>query len=44
MSADPQTLKAMVSGIRRMERILGVPKMRLREIEAAAVAYRRQSA
>ncbi len=44
MSADPQTLKAMVSGIRRMEKILGTAKMRIREIETSAVAYRRPSA
>ena len=43
MSADHQTLKLMISGIRRMEKILGPAKMRIREIEAVAVAYRRPS-
>ena len=43
MSADGETLKAMVSGIRRIERILGEPLMRLREVEAAAFSYRRPS-
>ena len=41
MSADPETLKEMIQGIRRAEIILGAAEMRSREIEASSVIYRR---
>ena len=43
MSAEPLTLNTMINGVKRMERILGEAKMRMREIEASAAEYRRPS-
>ncbi len=41
LSADPDTLKEMIVGIRRMEQILGQAEMRIRDIERDIVPFRR---
>ena len=43
MSADPEVFNSMVNGIRRMEQILGAPKMRIRKIEKDIEQFRRPS-
>lgn len=43
LSADPETLKSMIQGIRRMESILGPAQMGIRNIEYAIVPFRRKT-
>jgi sialic acid synthase SpsE len=43
LSADPQTMKEVVEGIRRMEKIMGKREMRIREVEQSIVPFRRAS-
>lgn len=44
LSADPQTMAELVSGIRRVETILGEPALRQRDAESGIVPFRRPSA
>jgi N,N'-diacetyllegionaminate synthase len=41
ISANPETLEKMITGIRRMERIFGKNEMRIRDVEKDIVPYRR---